>query len=74
MKIALVAMVVLSAIGLIVTILFQSGRTAGLSGAISGVGDSVFGKKKGMNELLAKFTGVLAAVFLMSALGIAMIP
>jgi len=74
LKIALVAMVVLSAIGLIVTILFQSGRTAGLSGAISGVGDSVFGKKKGMNELLAKFTGVLAAVFLMSALGIAMIP
>ena len=74
MKIALVIMVVLSAIGLITVVLFQSGRTAGLSGTISGVGESVFGKKKGMDEILAKFTGVLAAVFLVSALGIAMIP
>ena len=74
MKIALMVLVVLSAIGLIITILFQSGRTAGLSGTISGVGESVFGKKKGMDQLLAKFTGVLAAVFLASALGIAIIP
>ena len=74
MKVALYVMVVLSAIGLIAVILFQSGRTAGLSGTISGMGESVFGKKKGMDELLAKFTGVLAAVFFMSAFGIAMIP
>ena len=74
MKIVLYVLVILCAIGLIVTILFQSGRTAGLSGSISGVGESVFGKKKGMDELLAKFTGALAAVFMASALGIAMLP
>ena len=74
MKIALVILLSLSSLGLIVTVLFQSGRSAGLSGAITGAGESVFGKKKGMDELLAKFTGVLAAIFLLSSLGLAMIP
>ncbi|WP_088227126.1 preprotein translocase subunit SecG [Desulfosporosinus sp. FKB] len=73
MKIALIVVLVLSSIGLIATVLLQSGRSAGLSGAISGAGDSIFGKKKGMDELLAKVTAVLAAVFLLSSLGLAMI-
>lgn len=73
MVIALVILLSLSSLGLIATVLFQSGRSAGLSGAITGAGESVFGKKKGMDELLAKFTGVLAAVFLLSALGIAIL-
>jgi len=71
--IALVVLLVLSSVGLIVTVLFQSGRSAGLSGAITGAGESVFGKKKGMDGLLAKFTGALAAVFLLSSLGLAML-
>lgn len=73
MVIALVVLLVLSSIGLIATVLFQSGRSAGLSGAIAGAGESVFGKKKGMDELLAKFTAALAAVFLLSSLGLAML-
>ncbi|MGC7871807.1 preprotein translocase subunit SecG [Desulfosporosinus sp. SYSU MS00001] len=73
MKIALIVVLVLSSIGLIATVLLQSGRSAGLSGAISGAGDSIFGKKKGMDELLAKGTAILAAVFLLSSLGLAMI-
>ncbi|HEY8875601.1 MAG TPA: preprotein translocase subunit SecG [Desulfosporosinus sp.] len=73
MIITLVILLSLSSLGLIATVLFQSGRSAGLSGAITGAGESVFGKKKGMDELLAKFTGVLAAVFLLSCLGIAML-
>ncbi|MHB8073620.1 preprotein translocase subunit SecG [Desulfosporosinus fructosivorans] len=73
MVIALVVLLVLSSVGLIATVLFQSGRSAGLSGAITGAGESVFGKKKGMDELLAKFTAALAAVFLLSSLGLAML-
>lgn len=73
MKIALVVLLSLSSIGLIVAVLFQSGRSAGLSGAISGAGEAFFGKKKGMDELLAKATAVLAAVFLLTSLGLTML-
>ena len=73
MKIALVIILSLSSLGLIATVLLQSGRSAGLSGAITGAGESIFGKKKGMDELLAKLTAVLASVFLLSSLGLAML-
>jgi preprotein translocase subunit SecG len=73
LRIALVILLVLSSIGLIATVLFQSGRSAGLSGAITGAGESMFGKKKGMDELLAKFTAILAAVFLLSSLALTML-
>lgn len=73
MVIALVVLLVLSSLGLIAFVLLQSGRSAGLSGAISGAGESIFGKKKGMDELFAKLTGGLAAVFLLSSLGIAIL-
>lgn len=73
MVIALVVLLVLSSLGVIAVVLLQSGRSAGLSGAIAGAGESMFGKKKGMDELFAKLTGILAAVFLLSALGLAMI-
>ncbi|GAB6153263.1 preprotein translocase subunit SecG [Desulfosporosinus burensis] len=73
MQIALVILLILSSLGLIAAVLLQSGRSAGLSGAITGAGESIFGKKKGMDELFAKLTGVLAGVFLLSSLGLAMI-
>ena len=73
MAIALVILLIISSIGLIAAVLLQSGRSAGLSGAISGAGEAVFGKKKGMDELFAKLTAGLAAVFLLSSLGLAMI-
>ncbi|EGW37082.1 preprotein translocase, secg subunit [Desulfosporosinus sp. OT] len=44
-----------------------------MSGAIAGAGESVFGKKKGMDELFAKLTAVLAGVFLLSSLGLAIL-
>ena len=74
MKIALVVLLSLSSLGLIATVLFQSGRSAGLSGAIAGAGETIFGKKKGMDELFAKLTAALAAVFMLSSLGLAMLP
>lgn len=73
MQIALVVLLILSSVGLIATVLLQSGRSAGLSGAITGAGEAIFGKKKGMDELFAKLTGVLAGVFLLSSLGLTML-
>lgn len=73
MQIALIILLVLSSIGLIAAILLQSGRSAGLSGSIAGAGEAIFGKKKGMDELFAKLTGVLAGIFLLSSLGLAML-
>ncbi|KGK85097.1 preprotein translocase subunit SecG [Desulfosporosinus sp. HMP52] len=73
MQIALIILLILSSIGLIAAVLLQSGRSAGLSGAITGAGEAIFGKKKGMDELFAKATGVLAAVFLLSSLGLAIV-
>ena len=70
MKIALVIILIISSLGLIASVLLQSGRSAGLSGAISGAGEAFFGKKKGMDELFAKLTAIFAIVFLLSSLGL----
>lgn len=58
----------LIAIGLIASILLQSGKSAGLSGAIAGGAESFFGKKKGLDGLLGKITIVLAVIFGLMAL------
>lgn len=58
----------LIAIGLIITVVMQSPRDAGLSGAIGGAGEQVFGKKKGTDEILARITTVLAILFVLTAL------
>jgi len=58
----------LLAIGLIVTVIMQSGRSAGLSGSIAGAGEQIFGKKKGMDEILNRISTVLAILFVVTAL------
>ncbi len=58
---------VVVAIGLIVTVLLQSGKSAGLSGAIAGGAETLFGKKKGMDHLLSKVSTVLAISFMVLA-------
>lgn len=64
MKTFLIIVQVLVSFGLIATILLQSGKSAGLSGAIAGGAEQVFGKKKGIDNLLSKITTVLAILFL----------
>lgn len=64
-------LLVVFSLGLIATVLLQSGRSAGLSGAISGGAESFFGKKKGLDEFLSRLTTVFAIGFLVSALAIA---
>lgn len=57
---------VLVCIALVVVVLMQEGKSAGLSGAINGVADTYWGKNKGrsMEGTLEKITKILAAVFI----------
>ena len=68
LKLALIIVHGVISLGLISTVLLQSGRSAGLSGAISGGAQALFGKKKGMDDLLEKITTVLAIAFMALAI------
>ena len=61
----LITLLVLVSIGLIVVVLLQSGKSAGLSGAISGGAEQLFGKQKarGLDAVLQKITLVLSVLF-----------
>ncbi|WP_371362849.1 putative protein-export membrane protein SecG [Sporomusa rhizae] len=51
-------------IALILAVVLQSGKSAGLSGSIGGGAESLFGgKAKGLDQLLAKATIIIAALF-----------
>jgi preprotein translocase subunit SecG len=63
-EVFLTVIYVVICIGLIATVLLQSGKSAGLSGSIAGGAESFFGKKKGIDEKLSRFTAILAVSFL----------
>ena len=71
LKIAVIVLQVIFSLGLILTILLQSGKSAGLSGAITGGAESIFGKKKGMDDLLNKVSTGFATGFIISSLVLA---
>ncbi len=50
-------------LGLIAIVLLQSGRSTGL-GAIAGGAQTLFGKKKGFDEKLSRFTTWLAVAWM----------
>lgn len=56
---------------LVATVLLQSGHSAGLSGAIAGAGENVFGKKRGLDEVLSRFTTGFSVLFLLVSLVLA---
>lgn len=64
---------VLVAIGLTISILLQSSKSAGLSGSIAGGAETFFGKKKGLDEKLSRVSTVLGAIFLIIPIIIAII-
>ncbi|MEL1133652.1 preprotein translocase subunit SecG [Desulfitobacterium sp. THU1] len=70
MVIFLTILLVISSLGLIATVLLQSGVSAGL-GAIGGASESFFGKKKGLDAVFQKLSIISAVVFLLSSLGVA---
>ena len=57
---------VISALTLICVVILQSGKSAGLSGAIAGAADSFMSKNKksGVDAKLARFTKWVAAAFI----------
>jgi len=55
-------------LSLIATVLLQSGKSAGLSGSIAGGAQTLFGKKKGMDELLGRISTGLAVAFMILAI------
>ena len=73
MKILLMILEVLLGLGLIAVILLQSGRSAGMSGAIAGGAEAVFGKKKGLDEFLSRVTAYLAGAFMLVTLLISLV-
>ena len=75
MKIFLTIIFLAVCIGMVVIVLMQEGKAAGL-GSIGGIGDSYWGKNKSrsMEGNLIRITKVLAAAFLIIALALNMIP
>ncbi len=59
---------VLFALLLIAGVLMQSSKSAGMSAAIGGGAERIFGKRKGMDEALTRWTTVFAVGFMLSAL------
>lgn len=58
MAITLKILLLICSVGMILVILLQKGKSAGLSGAISGGAEQLFGKQKarGMDLVLARLT------------------
>lgn len=66
-------LLVIVSILLIAVVLLQSGKSAGLSGAISGGAEQMVGKQKarGLDAVLLKATIVLGVLFFLLALAVA---
>ena len=65
LKLVLTIVQVLAAVFLTFVVLAQSGKSAGLSGAIAGGADTFLSKSKGLDEKLAKMTKWVALVFVL---------
>lgn len=65
-KLIITILQLLLGLGVILIVLFQSGKSAGLSGAIGGVADSFLAKNKAktMDAKLARATKWIGALFL----------
>ncbi|MEC0090441.1 MULTISPECIES: preprotein translocase subunit SecG [Paenibacillus] len=75
MELFLQVLLVIFSIGLITVVLLQKGKSAGLSGAISGGAEHLFGKSKarGMDLVLQRVTVALAAGFFILAIAVAVV-
>ena len=70
LKLIITILQLLVGLGVILIVLFQSGKSAGLSGAIGGVADSFLAKNKAktMDAKLARATKWIGALFLILTL------
>ena len=60
---------IIFSLSIIIIVLLQSGKTAGLSGAIAGGAETFFGKNKGrtIDAMLSKYTSIAAIMFLVTS-------
>ncbi|MDQ0344710.1 preprotein translocase subunit SecG [Lederbergia wuyishanensis] len=67
-----ITLLIIVSIGLIGVVLLQSGKSAGLSGAISGGAEQLFGKQKarGMDLILHRITVVLSVLFFLLTIAV----
>ncbi len=74
-RIVLTVLEVIASVALIAIVLLQSGKEAGLSGAISGNSDSYMNKSKGgnMDKALASATKWVALVWILLTLALSLI-
>lgn len=64
-KVILSVVQIIASILIIAIVLMQSGKDAGLSGAIAGGAETFFGKNKGrtIDAILNKYTAIFAIIF-----------
>ena len=72
LKLVLMILLIISSVVLTGSILFQSGNSAGLSGAIGGGAEQLFGKKKskGYETILSRIPTVCAVIFFVVTIAI----
>ncbi|MGP7819386.1 preprotein translocase subunit SecG [Niallia sp. 01092] len=72
MHTVLITLLIIVALALIVVVLLQAGKSSGLSGAISGGAEQLFGKQKarGLDLILHNTTIVLAILFFVLTIGV----
>ncbi len=75
MNVFVIVVLIISSLGLIVSVLLQPGKSAGLSGSIAGASEQFFGKTaaKGMEGKLSILSKIFAVIFLVSSLGLTML-
>lgn len=76
LKTILTVLEVIASVALIAVVLLQSGKEAGLSGAISGNTDSYMSKSKngGLDKMLATSTKWVALAWIVLTLAVCLIP
>lgn len=73
MKTALIIVHLVISLALVIIVLLQHGKQAGLSGAVAGGAETFFGKNKGrtVDAILRKITSVIAILFIISSMTLA---
>ena len=76
LKYICIALEVITSVALILVVLFQSGKEAGLSGAISGNNDTYLSKngKANLDKKLASWTKWIALVWIGLTLALSLLP
>ncbi|MBQ6851917.1 MAG: preprotein translocase subunit SecG [Oscillospiraceae bacterium] len=75
LRIVLIVLEVIASLALILVVLVQSGKEAGLSGAISGNSETYMSKTGGsLDKKLASWTKWIALVWILLTLALSLIP